>query len=115
MSNFKVKWGESKDISVESDTAESARIIIKKENEAPIVDRESSFVDKVADLSLTTTDTEQALGDYLVQINVYYAGGRVKKYPSVEAGDCETDTDTSDTGDFFVLTICPSLDEEGTS
>ena len=107
MDNLSVRRGAGHDLklTVDEADAESARLIVKKSvtDTEPTITVDSPIMNKEADLSLSPEDTEIDPGDYLYQINVYYADGNIEKYP--ETQNCDIDEVS-----FPTLTIYPSLD-----
>lgn len=107
MDNLSVRAGASLPLKIQIDDngAETAQLIVKKTQDAATTDiyKEAPFVDGVADITLSPTDTNIDEGTYLYQINVLFDDGNIEKYP--DTSDCE-----GEECGFANLTICESLD-----
>lgn len=108
MDDIVFRWGESVPIQIEitDDTADSATLIIKAEDGSITELGPVDFVDGVADLSLSTTESEQfEVGDYKYQINVQYDATTLEKYPDPRT------CDTCEFPDFIVKTALDAPEE----
>ena len=107
MDKLSVRRGASLPLSlkVDEDTALTATLVVKQvvTDVSPVFTIESSFTDLLADLTITSSDSDITPGDYLYQVTVTYSDGLIEKYP--ETQDCDDDQ-----VDFPTLTIQPSLD-----
>lgn len=107
MDKLSVRRGASLPISLKLDesNALTAELIVKKSvtDVAPTFTVVSNVVAKVADLTITATNSDITPGDYLYQVTITYTDGNIEKYP--ETQDCDDDE-----VDFPILTIQPSLD-----
>lgn len=106
MDNIKIRQGETLTLNVtsEDESAETLRLVVKKEDESAIIDETASYVSDGGKwiASISTDDTNHALGEYLYMFTVTYSDGSIKKFP--EADECD------DGCDFPTLKICEALD-----
>lgn len=109
MDNLQIRQGETLPLTITSDdiTADTIRIVVKKENENAIIDEIANFstIDGKRIATFSITDTNHPTGEYLYMLTIVYADGTVKKLPDAsncEEGDC----------DLPKLTICEALDLE---
>lgn len=87
METIKVRYGESFDLSVQSDdlTSETVTLYIGREGEPPIITLPATFnAEGVAYISSNPDDTKIPLGTYKYQLTVTLEGNRVHKYPTRE-------------------------------
>lgn len=94
MDKIKVRYGESFDLSVESDddTATVATLFVGKVGQMPLITIPASFEfeedeknpRKIAYIVGTPADTRIPLGTYKYQLNVSFEDGRELKYPTDE-------------------------------
>jgi hypothetical protein len=102
MDDMTVRKGATLPITVtnDEDGAVSALLTISKDD-VIYKSKSASFVDDVADLTLSTSDTDLPLGVYDYMITVTYDDGTVEKYPDTDA--CESCT-------LPTLTVCEAND-----
>lgn len=86
MEHIKVRYGESFDLSIESDddTATLATLFVGKVGQTPVITIPANFENGIAYIAGNPSDTRVPLGKYKYQVNVFFADGRELKYPTDE-------------------------------
>lgn len=91
--DMSVRWGETLPLTLTDDEgADTATITISQDNDL-VLTKTASFVDGVADLTLTAEQMEINTGIYSYMYTVVYDDGAILKYPDVnECTECELPT-----------------------
>jgi hypothetical protein len=112
MDELSARRGETLPIGVKDTEvgALTAELIVKKliTDPEPTLIKLSSFVNGVADLSLSDEDTKIDTGIYIYQVTIVNSDGTTDKYPKMNINSCDDDEDGTT---FPTLTIGPSLDD----
>lgn len=101
--NITVLWGESEDIMimVTDTTAVTIEMIIKMADADAISLKTANFVDGVAQIELSPTDTKLDIGEYDYQMNITYSDGKIDKLSNFDCnGECVMPK----------FTVCEALD-----
>lgn len=108
MKTFKVRYGESKDFTIELEdtTAQTVTFYVGNEGEEPLITVPANFVDGVAVIEMSADDTKIPLGEYKYQLTVTLEGGKKHKYPTDE--ECEE----NGLPDFIVLEALDETESE---
>lgn len=102
MNDISIRQGSALNIQVnQGDTSAISATLIIKLNDNPAISVTDTYVDGVANLTLSAAQTS-VVGIYDYQVNENYEDGAVVKYPADDCDDC----------DFPKLEICESLDGE---
>lgn len=102
--NISIRQGETLELAITADdlTADTVQLIVESTDEGIIINETENFSTsggkRVATIS--TNDTDHALGEYEYMLIVVYSDGTIEKLPDVaECVECDLPT----------LTICKSL------
>lgn len=104
MEDIKTSWGETLPMTIESDDATSATLYIGEVGDA-VIAQSASFVEGIADVSVSAEDMEIEPMEYQYQIVVQYDNGDIRKFPDSNCDDCTLPT----------VTVCATIDMPGGS